>query len=193
MNRTLRLLGIITLICAPALHLEAARHGFQRVANENTDVVGAILYGLFSVGWLAGMVGLRQLSATGRGVVGRAVVTLPIATIGLALGQTLMDLLHVPTGNPLYAITDLAWPLSMVLTFVVGVAALLARTLPLWGRLVLAFCGLSLPVTIVLGVLHVELPGDLFGWHTTLGWALWGLLLIASSARDRAAQPVLAG
>jgi hypothetical protein len=94
MNKSLRLLGLITLICSPALHLEAARHGFQQVANEHTDVPGALLYGLFSTGWLTGMLGLRQRCATGRGVVGRALVTLPLVTILLAAGADRHPALH---------------------------------------------------------------------------------------------------
>lgn len=53
-------------LTAPAMTIEAARHGFQKVANENTDPIGALLYGLFSVGWLCGVLGLRGCGPPGR-------------------------------------------------------------------------------------------------------------------------------
>lgn len=59
----------------------------------------------------------------------------------LAILQSAMDLLRVPTGNALYMVTDLAGPLSMVLTLVVGVAAIFSRQLSGWRRVVPLFMG----------------------------------------------------
>lgn len=141
------------MITAPAMLVEVARNSFQKVANADTDPTGAILYGLFSVGWLAAMWGLRRLRATGDSRFGRAIVTLPLITITLAIGQTFMDLFNVSTESPFYLMTDLAWPLSMVLTFVVSVTILFAPVLKGWHRFVPLFCGVSLPVAMVLMVL----------------------------------------
>lgn len=176
-----RWLGIIAMIGAPAMLIEGARHSFAKVANEQTDPVGALLYGLFSIGWLAAMLGLRRLQATGRGLAGRLLITIPLFTITLAIGQSLMDLLKVPTSSPLYLVTDLAWPLSMVLTFMVSVAVLLARGLPGWHRWVPLLCGISLPFTLTLMLLGgQELPGWVFGLHTALGWGLLGYVVFAA-------------
>lgn len=174
-------LGLIAMVGAPAMLLEAARHGFQKTMNEDTDVLGALLYAAFSVGWLCAMIGLRRLRATGRGPVGRVIATLPVVTISLAVMQSLMDILRVSTANPLYVVTDLAWPLSMLLTFVVSVAALFARELPGLARLVPLLCGISLPLTIVvMGVTGQDLPMWVFGWHTAVGWALLGFILLGA-------------
>jgi hypothetical protein len=175
------------MVAAPALLLEGLRHGFAKTPNEQTDVLAALLYAVFALGWLAAMIGLRQLHATGQSPLGRILATAPLVTLPLALGQSLMDLLKVPTSSPLYIVTDLAWPLSMVLTFAVSVAVLLTRGLSGWHRLVPLLCGISLPVTLILGLLTgQELPGWTFGAHTALGWFLLGYVLFAEGGSARA-------
>lgn len=112
------------------------------------------------------MVGLRRLRATGQGLAGRILITIPLFTITLAIGQSLMDILMVPTSSPLYMVTDLVWPLSMILTFIVSIAVLLARQIPGWHRPVPLLCDISLPLSIGLMLLSgQELPGWVFGLH----------------------------
>lgn len=183
--QTLRLLGLVTLLTAPAMTIEAARHGFQQVPNEQTDPLGALLYGLFSLGWLCGVLGLRHLHATGRGKAGRGLLHLLAVTVTLAILQTVMDLFKVPTANPLYMVTDLAWPLSMLLTLIVGVAAVFARQLRGWTRFVPLFMGAFIPVMVLQGALGVEVP-FLFEAHTILAWGLLGLTLITAAPRTEA-------
>ncbi|MPY66401.1 hypothetical protein F8S09_06785 [Deinococcus sp. SDU3-2] len=178
--QTLRTFGLVTLLTAPAMTLEAARHGFQQVANENTDPLGALLYGLFSVGWLCGVLGLRHLRATGTGKAGRWLLNVLAVTVTLATLQTAMDLLKVPTGNPLYLVTDVAWPLSMLLTLVAGIAAVFARQLKGWTRFVPLFMGAFIPIMVIQGALGVEVP-YLFEAHTILAWGLLGLTLITAA------------
>ncbi|QLG12799.1 hypothetical protein HLB42_17990 (plasmid) [Deinococcus sp. D7000] len=185
---TLRTLGLVTLLTAPAMTIEAARHGFQKVANENTDPIGALLYGLFSVGWLCGVLGLRWLRATGTGQAGRWLLNVLSVTVTLAILQSAMDLLRVPTGNALYMVTDLAWPLSMVLTLVVGVAAIVSRQLSGWRRFVPLFMGAFLPLMVIQQALGAEVP-YLFDAHTILAWGLLGVTLItADHPRPRQAN-----
>ncbi|MBB6018187.1 hypothetical protein ACFP9V_26140 [Deinococcus radiopugnans] len=185
---TLRTLGLVTLLTAPAMTIEAARHGFQKVANENTDPIGALLYGLFSVGWLCGVLGLRWLRATGTGQAGRWLLNVLSVTVTLAILQSAMDLLRVPTGNALYMVTDLAWPLSMVLTLVVGVAAIVSRQLSGWRRFVPLFMGAFLPLMVIQQALGAEVP-YLFDAHTILAWGLLGVTLItAGHPRPRQAN-----
>ncbi len=181
----LRLLGLTTAICAPAMFIETLRH----VRNGPEDVLSHVLYGLFSFGWLCALLGLRQLRAAGAGKFGRGLVTVAVVTGTLAIGQTFMDLLHVPRSQPLYMVTDLAWPVTMLLTFIISIAALFARTLPAWGRAVLLFCSMSLPVGAGLAALHVQLPFDTFGPHTAIGWALWGVMLVVLGQRRAVERP----
>ncbi|MDB5045777.1 MAG: hypothetical protein JWQ08_1827 [Deinococcus sp.] len=182
---TLKTLGLVTLLTAPAMAIESARHGFEKVANENTDPIGALLYGLFSVGWLCGVLGLRQLRATGGSQAGRWLLNVLAATVTLAILQTAMDLLKVPTNSPVYMVTDIAWPLSMALTLVAGIAAVFARQLKGWTRFVPLFMGAFIPTMVIQGALGLEIP-YLFDAHTILAWGLLGLTLLTAAPRGDA-------
>ena len=189
-----RTLGIITMLGAPAMLINAFRHNFARVLNGQDDVVGNLTYVVFAVGWFCAMLGLRELRATGTGRLGRLIVTLPLVTIALAALQGPLDILNVDRDSPLYMVTDLTWPLSMLLTFVVSVAVLIARVLPLPHRLAPLVCGISLPVGLAYMILArlEDLPQAEFAWHTAIGWFLLGLSLIL--ARPRTVQrPALLG
>lgn len=188
-----RTLGFISMICAPAMLLNAVRHDYARVLNGQDDVIGNLTYVVFAVGWFCAMLGLRQLRATGRGWPGRLIATLPLVTIPLAALQGPLDILHVDMNSPLYAVTDVTWPLSMLLTFVVSVAALVARVLPLPHRLAPLLCGVSLPVGLAyMAFARLEdLPQAEFAWHTAIGWFLLGLSLALHPAARPAATPSL--
>lgn len=186
-----RHLGLITMITAPAMLVEFYRHYFQKVANADTDPIGAVLYALFSVGWFAALLGLRNLRATGESRFGRAIITLPLVTTALAVGQSFMDIFKVDPENPLYMVTDIAWPLSMVLTFIVSITVLFVPVLKGWHRYVPLFCGISLPLyVVVMAFTGQELPGWVFGWHTAVGWALLGYVVFAAAERSK---PSLSG
>ena len=177
-------LGVLAMITAPAMLVETARHGFQTVPNDQTDALGAILYGLFAIGWFASILGLRQLRATGTNLFGRIVIHLPLVTIPLAFGQTVTDILKVDQSTALYMVTDLAWPLSMVLTFLVSVAVLFGGTLRGWQRFVPLYCGLSLPVAIALiAMTGSDMPDWLFAVHTASGWFLLGAIVFLNAPR----------
>ncbi|MBB6096738.1 hypothetical protein HNR42_000150 [Deinobacterium chartae] len=180
-------LGIIALVCSPAMLIEGLRHNLKPVPNELTDPTGALLYAAFSIGWLCSMIGLRRLRAAGDGQAGRYLLDLTLASITLAILQTPMDLLKLPTSHPLYLVTDLAWPASMLLTFVVSVAALFARALPGWTRFVPMLCGISVPLTLLLTLLlGRELPGLLMLLHTAVAWALLGWVVYRSNPQGPA-------
>jgi hypothetical protein len=190
MKFPLRLLGIITIICAPMMTIEAARHGFQSVPNEQTDVIGALLYALFSIGWLAGMVGLWQLRATGKSLFGRIILAAPLGTIPLAILQSLVDILKVNTSNPFYMVTDIAWPFSMLLTFFVGVAVVVAKGLPGWKRFVPLYTGIGVPLALISMALGFGMPMWYFDFHTITGWVLLGYVVFSEAnqvARNRMA------
>ncbi len=189
-----RTLGFITMLCAPAMLIDALRHHMQRTPNGADDVLGNLLYTVFAIGWFCAMLGLRQLGATGRGRLGRAVILLPLITIPLAALQGPLDIAHFDMKSPIYMVTDLAWPLSMLLTFVVSVAVLFARQLPLLHRFAPLFCGVSLPVGLAyMAFARIEdLPLAEFAWHTAVGWLLLGLILVLARPARTPARVALA-
>lgn len=180
-----RVLGIIAILTAPAMTIEAARHGFAPLPNEQTDTIGAVLYGLFSLGWLASMLGLWQLRATGHSRFGRALAALTLVTISLAIAQSFMDIFKVSIQNPFYMVTDFAWPLSMLVTLAVGVAALVTGVLPGWKRFVPFFCGVSVPLALGFAAFGIELPVYLLDLHTITGWALLGYVVFSTRPVER--------
>lgn len=179
----LRPLGLTAALLAPALLVGALLDGFSRNQGAPNDL-SPYLYLLFAVGWFCSMVGLRSLRATGQRRFGRVVATLPLVTLPLAMLQSVFDLAGLGRSSPLYLVSDLAWPLSMLLTLIVGVTVLVAGTLKGWGRFVPLFCGLGLPVALLLGALFGE--SALF-WsfplHTALGWALLGYVVYRAVPR----------
>lgn len=178
-----RALGLVAMLTAPAMTVEAARHGFERVANEQTDPLGALLYGLFALGWLASMFGLWQLRATGTGRWGRGLLGFTLLTISLAVLQSPLDLLPISTTNPLYLVTDLAWPLSMLLTLLVGFAVVVAKRMRSWKRFVPLYCGVSIPLALGFMALGVDLFALLpyaFDLHTVTGWGLLGYVVFST-------------
>lgn len=174
----LRLLGFVAMLCAPAILIIGILNGFQRTENPQVD---PYLYLIFAVGWFCGMVGLRQLHATGNSIFGRVVAILPLVTLPLAMMQSVFDLTSFDTSSPLYMVSDVAWPLSMLLTLIVGVTALFAGTLKGWRRFVPFFCGLGLPMAILLSLVFGDQGTQLsFPIHTALGWFLIGLVVFAA-------------
>lgn len=177
-----RFLGLTAMLCAPALLAEALRNGFQRAPEE--DALSALLYLVFAVGWFCAVLALRLLRAAGTGPLGRALVTLPLLTLPVAMMQSVFDLVGVRTDSALYMASDLAWPLSMLLTLLVGMAVLFARRLTGWRRFVPLLCGLALPVAILMGVPFGDAGMQLsFPLHTALGWALLGYAVYSAAPR----------
>lgn len=187
----LRMFGVVTMITAPAMTVEAARHGFAPLDNAQTDVVGALLYGAFALGWWCALYALFRLRAAGTGRWGRAVTAAPLFTIALALLQTPADIFGLDQQSPLYAVVDLAWPLSMLLTFAVGVAAAFARRLPGAYRWVPLFAGSSVPLAALLGVLGLSaLPQWIFDVHVIVGWVLLGCVAFGLEADKKRPAPL---
>ncbi|WP_027480483.1 hypothetical protein [Deinococcus pimensis] len=188
-----RTLGIITMITAPAMLVDAYRHGMQRTLNGENDLVGNLLGAAFAVGWFCAILGLRRLHATGSGPLGRLVVTLPLLTIPFAVTQQFLDIFHFPMDSLFYTICDLLWPLSMVLTFVVSLGVMFARVLPVWHRLAPLYCGISLPVGFAYMAFAklTDMPIAEFGWHTATGWAWLGLILVLARPVEERRAPEL--
>jgi len=174
------------MVGAPAILIGALRSGFQADAPE--DAFSALLYFAFAVGWFCSMVGLYRLRATGHGTFSRVVAALPLITLPLAMMQSVFDLAAFNTRHPLYMVSDLAWPLSMSLTLIVGVTVFFAGQLRGWRRVAPFFCGLGLPVAIILGIIFGEAGMLLsFPLHTALGWLLLGFSVYSAAPKDAAA------
>lgn len=184
-NRTL---GTIAMLCAPAMLVEALIPG----GVENPIVVGTASM-IFMAGAFAGLVGLWRAQATGTSWWGRGVLGLQLLLVSLAFLFGLFEATGlVPETSPIFTITDMAWPLSMLTWNLVSITAAVVGRLPGRSRFALLPMGLALPITIVLGMLLGEgMQGDLIGliFFAMLAafWALMGFVVRQSEAGAAAA------
>jgi hypothetical protein len=178
MNR--RTLGIIAMICAPAMLVEVLLNG-----NNQNPLITGVASMVFMAGWLCANMGMQQLHAAGRRYGGRTV--LRIQWVGLLLA--FLFGLFEATGwigeeNPLFLITDMAWPLSMLFMFVVGGYVIIAKRLPGWRRFVPMLCPVWLLLTIALGD---NQQAALIGFgYAAVAWIALGYVVWAGRTEESA-------
>ena len=178
-----RTLGTLAMVCAPALLVETLITG----GREMPLVTGTASM-IFMFGSLCSHIGLWRLAATSKGWWGRAVLGIEMGLVFLAFLFGLFEVtgaLH--EDNIIWAVTDIAWPLSMVFMLVVGITAAAAGRLPVPHRFVPLLCGLAFPVSILFGIATGAGMDDksmalVFFSMTTLFWALLGLVVRQSEA-----------
>ena len=165
-----RILGVIAMVCAPALLVE----GFLVQGEENALITGVASM-VFMAGWVCANTGMRRMQAAGTGKWGRAV--LQIQLVGLVLA--FMFGFFEATGllgreSIIFNITDAAWPLSMLWMLVVGITVIRANRLSGWQRFVPLLC----PFWLLLAILGSIALADAAGGYLGLGYAavLWLLL-----------------
>jgi uncharacterized membrane protein YiaA len=182
-----RILGMIGMICAPALLVEALLPG----GGENPLVVGTASM-VFMAGAFASLLGLWRAEATGTSRWGRGVLIVQLILVTLAFCFGLFEATAlVGEEHPLFVVTDLAWPLSMITMNLVGITTAVVGRLPGWRRFALIPCGLAFPVSILLGMLtsggfQANYMVFIFFGMLALFWAVMGLVVFQS---DDAALP----
>jgi hypothetical protein len=185
-NRTL---GAVGIVCAPALLA-----GMFIQSQEQSPVVMGVTSMIFMLGSFASHVGLWRAAATGTRW-GRAPLVIQLILVAMAFVFGVFEATGVLSeNNPLFIATDIAWPVSMIWMNVVGIAALVARRLPVPQRFAPLVCGTSLPITMAITVLggvgiDEQLSGYIFFTMLAVFWALLGLAVMHS---ERAAAPRLA-
>jgi hypothetical protein len=172
-----RILGMIAMICAPALLIET----LWLQGRENPLVIG-IASSIFMAGWICSNIGMQRMQATGTGAGGRAVLIIQLVGLVLACAFGLIEATGLFDENNIVSIvTDAAWPLSMLFMLVVGSAVLLAKRLSGWQRFVPLMCGLAFPVSIILSlVTGLGLDGPMefvFFGLTAILWMLLGYVV----------------
>ena len=176
-----RMLGAIGIIGAPAMLISTF------IDPDGTmPVVMGIASMIFMLGSFASHIGLWRIAATGTRWWGRAPLAVQIILVSLAFLFGVFEATGiVGEENILFTITDIAWPLSMVWMLLVGIAALVARRLPMPHRLAPLLCGFSFPSTMVItSVMGTSLQGWvsslIFFSMLTVFWALLGLVVMQS-------------
>lgn len=192
-----RLLGTIGMIMSPMLALGPIL--FQDQPDQPNHPLETVLGLLFLGGWACSAVGMRLVRATGGGTPGRVVFAVQMIGLLLAAIFNLLELVRFDQQSPLWAITDAAWPLSVVFMIVVGLLTLRAGIWRGWRRLTPLLCGLSLPLAFAVSAAAGAVVGEAaagpamlatFGLFTTVAWLLLGYAVRTSDrALARSSRP----
>lgn len=187
---TNRTLGMIGMIGAPTLLVA----GLITLNGENAVIIGTGSM-LFMGGALASLVGLWRIAATGTNWWGRGVLGLQITLVLLAFLFGFFEATAlVPDTNPLFIITNIVWPLSMITMNLVGITAAFVGRLRGWRRFALLPCGLAFPtltgLSMVVGISmeSVAVGMAFFGW-LAVAWALMGFLVYDSERPEGISAP----
>ena len=178
-----RTFGTLAMVCAPALLVETLITG-----GREMPLVTGIASMIFMFGSLCSHIGLWRLAATGKGWWGRAVLGIELGLVSLAFLFGLFEATGtLGEGNIIWALTDIAWPLSMVFMLVVGVTAAVVGRLPVPYRFVPLLCGLAFPLSILIDVasgagMDGQIMALTFFSMTTAFWFLLGLAVRQSQA-----------
>ncbi len=167
-----RVLGTLGMLGSPFLFLSFAANGFQQ---GDSNRLGAALGLVFALGWFANVLGLRALGAAGERLPARILLGVELVGVALACLFQVYEFAAPGSASLLYTVTDIAWPLSMLLLLITGIAVLRARVFEGWLRFTPLGAALWLPLGIAaMGVLGLTAGQAISGVHTMIGWFLIG-------------------
>jgi hypothetical protein len=152
----LRLLGVIGILGAPGLLIDASIRHALGDTGEGVIASSSIVGLIYIVGWAASMIGLRRLRLTGEGALAKGVFWMQMMGLALAAGQQIMELIGTPAllHSRFFGICDAAWPLSHLFMLVVGGMVLATARVHGAARFATLGCGLALPATAALAPLN---------------------------------------
>lgn len=167
-----RILGTLGIIGSPFLCLSFASNGFQA---GDSGKLGAALGLVFTMGWLANIAGLLALGAAGRRLLARILLGIQMVTVTFASIFQIFEFVSPGNSSALYTITDISWPLSMLLLFITSITVAVVGIFRGWPRFAPLVAGLWLPLGIVSQIALGEVGGGIFaGIHSMIGWFLLG-------------------
>ncbi|AYA35808.1 hypothetical protein D3Y59_01355 [Hymenobacter oligotrophus] len=167
-NRTL---GTIALVFSPCLQLMGMLGASKAPWVESVSAGFGLL---FLVGWACSATALRHNRVTaGNGRGAQVLYAAQLTLFALASMQQVFDMTVGRQQHLVYFVADMAWPGSMALMLIAGIAVLRARVWAGWRRFVPLACALFLPVFFALiPLVGRDLASSLAGWYTVGAWAL---------------------
>jgi hypothetical protein len=113
-----------------------------------------------------------EAAAAGKGF-GRVPLALELICLPLAALFQVYEFAAPGSDSLLYHVTDIAWPLSMLLLLITGIFVIRARRFEGWLRFVPLAATLGMPVGILItNFIGVTGGQALAGVHTMIGWFL---------------------
>ncbi len=175
-NRTL---GTIAMICAPALLVDEILRG-----GEQNPLITGVMGMIFMAGWICSNIGMQRMRAAGTGKWGRAVLLVQLVGLIVAFLFAFIEATGLfDRGDIVFAVTDAAWPLSMLWMLVVGVTVIAAKRLPGWRRFVPVLCPFWLPIALLGGVMLGEVSSYVGLGYSAVLWALLSYVVRESGER----------
>ncbi len=173
-----RMLGTITMICAPAMLIE----GLLLQGQEENALITGIASMVFMAGWICSNTVMRRIKAAGTGKWGRAMLLVQLAGLVLAFMFGLFE----ATGllgreSIIFSVTDAAWPLSMLWMLVVGITVVAAKKLSGWRRFVPLLCGFWFPIGMVAMIAFGDESGYVGFGLAAIFWLALGYVTRSSS------------
>jgi hypothetical protein len=176
-----RILGTLGMIGSPFLCLSFASNGFQA---GDSGKLGAALGLVFTMGWLSNIAGLLALGAAGRRLPARILLGIQMVTVTFASIFQIFEFVSPGNSSVLYTITDISWPLSMLLLFITSIVIVFARVFEGRLRFLPLVAGIWLPLGIVSQMALGEVGGGIFaGVHSMIGWFLLGYVIYSGGKR----------
>lgn len=164
-----RTLGTIGMLASPFLFFSLAANGF---ADGDSNRIGAALGLVFVVGWFAIVYGFWELRAAGTRF-SRLPLMLEIVGVLLAGAFQVYEFAAPGSDSLLYTITDISWPLSMLLLLVTGIVIIFQNRFEGWLRFTPLAAALWLPFGVVLmNTVGLTAGQAIGGLHTAAGWFL---------------------
>lgn len=169
----LRALGTLGMIGSPFL-LASLVVGDMLNYTAASAAVGL----LFTVGWFANVLGLLKLEATGKRLPGKILLGVELVGVALANVFQVFEFFTPDAQHLLFTITDIAWPLSMVVLLIIGITTAIVGRLQGAARFIPVIAPLWLPGSILGSVAIGREAGLILGGViATVGWFLTGYVV----------------
>ncbi|PSR56034.1 hypothetical protein AHMF7605_22305 [Adhaeribacter arboris] len=174
-NKTL---GIFALIGAPALLIGTqAEQTYPALSNSWLTGIWGIVY---ISAWMASMLALRRIEATGNSQIGKRLLWVIISTLTLANISNVYQLLAPQDKSILFMTLDSFWPISNLVMLIVGISIIKAKVLPSWKRYVPLVVGLWFPLTmLIMALVGRDAPIMVFvPYYSAVAWSLLAIVVL---------------
>lgn len=171
-----RALGIVGMICAPALYLASLFYSSDFQQPNPNQIYASVLGVVYLCGALASATAIRRLRVSGKGTGGA--ILYGVQVVGLLLAMA-FDVLEYAAPQlretTVFFITDMAYPFSHTMFLVAGIAIVRTGVWRGWQLIPAFLIGLALPSFIALsGLFGRENGGFIFPVLVTCGFFLLG-------------------
>lgn len=174
-----KLIGLIALACSPFLAIDLSLHG--GFDNYHPTSIGGVFNFIYMTGWLLTVLALREMHTGAKRTV-KTIFIIQIVFLSLAECSNIWLIAEPGSGNNLYAILDLFWPISNGFMLITGLTILISGQITGWQRFIPLFAGLWLPVSITLwsSLGKTPLTVTLVSIYSAIAWSALALAVYTS-------------